>query len=100
MAGEEGGMVNDGAMFWVVDHLHWNELCAERKNIQVRLNRLILLQNLRGREWGREREREGKRGREEREGVREGREGGKRGREEREGREGGKRGEVNRFSAK
>jgi len=50
MAGEERGMVNDGAMFWVVDHLHWNELRAERKNVQVRLNRLILLQNLRGRE--------------------------------------------------
>ena len=55
MAGEEGGMVNDGAMLWVVDDLHWNELRAERKNIQVRFDRLILLQNLREREGGRRR---------------------------------------------
>ena len=53
MAGEEGGMVNDGAMLRVVDDLHWNELRAEWKNVQVRLNRLIPLQNL-GREGGRE----------------------------------------------
>ena len=59
MAGEEGGMVNNGAMLRVVDHLHWNELRAERKNVQVRLNRLILLQNLRGEGGGREGGREG-----------------------------------------
>ena len=53
MAGEEGGMVNDGAMLRVVDDLHWNELRAEWKNVQVRLNRLIPLQNL-GREGGSE----------------------------------------------
>ena len=58
MAGEEGGMVNDGAMLRVVDDLHRNELRAERKNVQVRLNRLILLQNL-GKEGGREGGREG-----------------------------------------
>ena len=58
MAGEEGGMVNDRAMLRVVDDLHRNKLRAERKNVQVRLDRLILLQNL-GKEGGRERGREG-----------------------------------------
>jgi len=44
--GEEGGVIDDGAMFRMVNHLHWDELCAERKHIQVCLNRLVLLKNL------------------------------------------------------
>ena len=38
MAGEKGGVIDDGAMFWVVNHLHWDELRAEWKYVQVCLD--------------------------------------------------------------
>ena len=35
MSGEERGMVDDGAMPGEVDDVHWNELRAEWKNVQI-----------------------------------------------------------------
>ena len=46
MPGQDGGVVDDGAVLGVVDDVHGNELGAEGQDIQVRLNRLVLLQNL------------------------------------------------------
>ncbi len=46
MLGEDGGVVDDGAVFGVVYHIHGNELGAEWQHIQIRFKRLVLLQDL------------------------------------------------------
>ena len=46
MSGQDGGMVDNGAVLGVVDDIHWNELGAEGKHIQIHLRRHILLQDL------------------------------------------------------
>ena len=40
-------MVDDGAMLWMTDDLHGNELSAERQHVQLRVEGLVLLQHLR-----------------------------------------------------
>ena len=72
-------MVNDRAVFWVVNDVHWNELSTEWKDVEVCLIRLVLLQNLRGR--GKEGGSDVRGGREEESGRVGGREGGEGGRE-------------------
>ena len=46
MSGKNGGMVDDGAMLWMVDDIHGNELGTERKNIQFCIDGHIRIQNL------------------------------------------------------
>ncbi len=48
MSGQDGGMVDDGAVLWVVDDLIGDELRAERHHVQVRLDGPVLLQDLEG----------------------------------------------------
>ncbi len=46
MLGKDGGMVDDGAVFGMVDDLAGDELAAERHHVQVSFDGLVLLQNL------------------------------------------------------
>lgn len=46
MEGENGGVVDDGAMAWVVNDLHGNELGAERQDVQICPHRLVFLEDL------------------------------------------------------
>ena len=43
MPGEDGGVVDDGAVLGVVDDVHGDELGAEGQDVQVGLDRLVLL---------------------------------------------------------
>lgn len=45
MARKDWGVVNNRAMLWTVNNLHWNELCAEWKDIQFCSNRVIGFKN-------------------------------------------------------
>ena len=46
MLGQDGGMVNDGAMFGTVDDIHGDKLRAEREYIELSTKRLVFLKHL------------------------------------------------------
>lgn len=46
MAGQQWGVVDDGAVLWVVYHLHRDELRAEWQYVEFSFNSLILCHNL------------------------------------------------------
>ena len=48
---QDGGMVDDGAMFRVVDDIHGNELGTKWQHIEVSSKRLVLLKHLWRDEW-------------------------------------------------
>lgn len=43
MARQQGGVVDDGAMFGVIDHLHGDELGAEGQNVEFCSSRFVLI---------------------------------------------------------
>lgn len=43
MSGQKGRVVNDGAVFGVVNHIHWDELRAEGHDVQLGAHRLVRL---------------------------------------------------------
>lgn len=47
MAWEQGGVVDDGAVSGVVDHLHGDELGAEGQHVQLGAHRFVLVHHLR-----------------------------------------------------
>jgi hypothetical protein len=44
--GQDGGVVDDGAMLWTVDDIHGNELGTEGQHIQLGSKGLVLLKHL------------------------------------------------------
>lgn len=47
MARQQGGVVDDGAVSGVVDHLHGDELGAERQHVQLGAYCLVLVHHVR-----------------------------------------------------
>ena len=45
--GKQGRVVDNGAMLRVVDNFHGNKLGAEWQDVQLRIERLVLIQNVR-----------------------------------------------------
>ena len=46
--GQDGGVIDDGAMFRIVDDIHGNELGTEGQHIQLSTKGLVLLKHLNG----------------------------------------------------
>ena len=46
MLGEDGGVVDDGAVFGGVYHIHRDELSTEGHHVEFRLHTLVLLEDL------------------------------------------------------
>lgn len=47
MAGQQGRVVDDGAMLWLVDDFHGDELGAEGQNVELSTRGVILRHHLR-----------------------------------------------------
>ena len=46
MKRENGWVVNDRTLFCAIDDIHWNELCAERQDVEGGLDTLILVEDI------------------------------------------------------